>query len=112
MSVDFNKRQQAQGTFNSLWLLSSKIHKVEQCLGPHWLFSTVKERDWESHEGERHLGISRRCMGRGLILWGGGRTWQRQFNNGPGLFINTTKTPQPVPLLILPCNSISLLSCY
>lgn len=68
MSVDFNKRQEAQGTSNSLWLLSSKIHKVEQCLGPHWLFSTVKERDWESHEGET-LGKLKVVMGRGLILW-------------------------------------------
>lgn len=59
MSVGFNKRQEAQGTSNSLWLLSSKIPKVEQCLGPHWLFSTVKEgmgksrgRDtWESQAG-------------------------------------------------------------
>lgn len=110
MSVGFNKRQEAQGTSNSLWLLSSKISKVEQCLGPHWLFSTVKERGWESHERETP-GNLKEVHGLGADPMGGGKPG-RQFS-GPGLLIHTiTKTSQPIPLLILPFNSISLLSCY
>lgn len=110
MSVGFNKRQETQGTSNSLWLLSSKTPKVEQCLELHWLFSTVKEREWKSHEGETPGNLNE-VRGLGADRMGGGKPG-RQFSS-PGLLIhNITKTSQPVPLLILPFNSISLLSCY